>query len=239
MSTHTIDTIDLISAGAAKGLFTAGTDALRTSASVVCRGRFGAVGAMRERLLAGDACDLVVLTRPMLEALAADGQVDGTTIRPLGDVRTGVAVRVGQPFPDVTDPDHFRANLLAASGLWVPDTERSTAGRHVASMLEQMGIAPSMKARLRAFDNGSLAMADLAASTAPLALGITQVTEILYTPGVRLVGVLPAQYELSTEYAAAVRAGSRQRDAALRCLDWLTGNGAAALRRDGGFELSD
>ena len=57
-------------------------------------------------------------------------------------------------------------------------------------------------------------MRALADTTGPGAVGCTQVTEILYTPGVDLVGPLPAEFTLATMYSVAVgtpRAAPRPR----------------------------
>ncbi len=226
----------VVSAGAAKGLFAAAADDLARACGVTIEGRYGAVGAMQQALLEGGPCDLVVLTRPMLARLADDGRIERDTIRALGEVRTGLAVRAGEPMPDVSRVERLRANLGAAHGLWVPDTLQSTAGRHVAAMLASLGIADTLRPRLHEFANGATAMADLAASREPLALGCTQVTEILYTPGVTLAGTLPAPYELATTYAIAVAAGAHDRDAARCVIERLAGPACERLRREGGFE---
>ena len=58
-------------------------------------------------------------------------------------------------------------------------------------------------------------MAALAQQADPQSVGITQVSEILYTPGVQLLGALPAPHGLATLYSAAVVRGRRS-DAAER-----------------------
>ena len=73
-----------------------------------------------------------------------------------------------------------------------------------------MGIHATAAARIRDYANGAQAMAALAASRnhRERAIGCTQVTEILYTPGVTLVGVLPPPFELTTLYSVAVSSQS-------------------------------
>ena len=41
-------------------------------------GTFGAVGAMRDKLLAGEPADLVILSRALVEQLAASGHAGGS-----------------------------------------------------------------------------------------------------------------------------------------------------------------
>ena len=51
-----------------------------------------------------------------------------------------------------------------------------------------------------------------------------------------LAGLLPNEYELSTEYAAGVCAGATDAPLASAFVAWIAGERAAALRRAGGFE---
>jgi len=228
--------LDVLSAGAAQGLVKAleGPFAAETGAGV--HGTFGAVGAIRETLSGGAPCDVVILTAEMIAAMEADGRVVPGTSAALGRVRTGVAVRDGDAPPAIADRAELRATLQGAAGIYVPDTVRSTAGKHVAGVLRRLGIHDEVAPRLRTYPNGATAMRALAAATEPGLLGCTQITEIRYTPGVVLVGPLPAEFELATTYTAAVCAGARAPDAALRFVALLTGPATRALRAAGGFE---
>ena len=227
--------LNLLCAGAAKGLVNALAPRLLAEADATVGGRFGAVGAMREALLAGEPCDLMVTTAAMADALVAEGRLRGEGRVALGQVRTGVAVRRGAPAPDVSTPAALAATLRAADALFVPDTVRSTAGQHVAKVLAALGLADAIAPRLREFPNGATAMAEMAASGTASAVGITQVTEILYTDGVALVGTLPAGFELSTVYVAAVSAAAASPRAAARCAALPAADETAALRERAGF----
>jgi len=66
-------------------------------------------------------------------------------------------------------------------------------------------------------------------------IGCTQVTEILAVEGVRLVGPLPAGYELASVYSAAIAQNARNRQAAQALIAILTGPQAAAVRTAAGF----
>lgn len=228
--------LDLLSAGAAQGLVRALLTRFNVETGAEVRGLYSAVGEIRERFLAGDPCDVLVLTLPMLEALGNEGRIDKASVRAIGRVRTGVAVRAGEPAPPIDDAAALRAALLAADGIYVPDTERSTAGRHFVRVLESLGIADDVAPALRPFPNGATAMRELARSPGPDLLGCTQVTEIRYTEGVELVGLLPPEFELSTVYAAAVSAGTKDPTLAERLVALLTGAASQSVRIGGGFE---
>jgi len=224
----------LLSAGAAKGLVLALQDEFERASGQALVGTFGAVGAMRERLEAGAPCDAIVLTRAMIDALADAGRVDAGSVHDLGWVHTGVAVPVGVAPASVGDPDALRALLQRASAIYLPDPQRATAGIHALKVLRELGQAQPQ--RLRAHPNGAAAMAALAGAGDPSAVGITQVSEILYTPGLRLLGVLPAPHALATLYSAGVVRGARQAGAAARLLALLGAPARAELRQRSGFE---
>ncbi len=236
MARSAVMDLHVLSAGAARGLVEALAPALLAATGATLRGEFGAVGAIRERLLGGAPCDVIILTAAMLDALAQEGLAVGDTIAPLGRVRTGIAVRDGEALPTITGREELRRSLLAANGLYLPDPERSTAGAHCMKVLRQLDIHDAVASRLRAFPNGAIAMRELAQTREPGLVGCTQITEIHYTQGVVLVGPLPAEFELSTTYSVAIAVSARRPDVALSLADMLTGENSRELRRKGGFD---
>ena len=78
-----------VSAGAAQGL----VRRLAADDGVEVEGLFGAVGAMREKLVGGEPCDVVILTKAQVADLVKDGFVALAGIADLGGVDTSIAVR--------------------------------------------------------------------------------------------------------------------------------------------------
>ena len=228
--------LHLLCAGAAQGLVTALQPRLLAEAGAATAGRFVAVGAMKEALLAGEACDLMVSTDKMVVELIEAGWLRADGCAPLGRVRTGIAVRSGQAAPEVSTPEALKAALRAADAIYFPDAVRSTAGIHFANVMRELGVHDELQPRFRTFPNGAAAMRELAASDAPRLIGCTQVTEINYTDGVELVAPLPARFELGTGYSAAVCARAAEPALAARLIAMLTGPATHALRAAGGFE---
>jgi ABC-type molybdate transport system, periplasmic component len=228
--------VHILSGGAAFGL----VDGIRKDfeAKHGCRieGMFGAVGAMRDKLLAGDPCDAAILSRKLIDGLAADGKVRGNTVRDLGVVSTGVAVKAGRPPADVSSEHGLREALLAAGAVYVPDMQQSTAGQHMKAVFEKLGVFEQIRARVREFPNGATAMKALAAAAEPDGLGCTQVTEILYTPGVTLVGELPEGCALDTVYTIAVAAGAAQPELAGKLVEALASPGLSEFKRANGIK---
>jgi len=229
--------LNVLSAGAAQGVVTALAGEFRdlTGCELACT--FGAVGAMKEKLLAGAPADLIILTQALIAGLAADGQVRPDSSADLGRVRTGVAVRATDPLPDIASANALRATLLAAEGIYFPDPQKATAGIHFARVLDTLGIRSQVEARLRTYPNGATAMRELGQAKGARLVGCTQVTEINNTPSVTLVGLLPREFELATVYSVGVCAGAASPEAARRFIALLTGETTRMLRAKAGFEL--
>jgi molybdate transport system substrate-binding protein len=225
----------LLSGGAAHSLVASLAPQFKTMTGLEIDGEFSAVGAMAAKLEAGDAADLVILTRAIVADLAGRKLVAGDTVADLGVVETAIAVRAGDAPVATPDAASLRAALLAAREIFVPDTKASTAGIHVAKVIERLGISAEVAGRLQVYPNGATAMRQLAASPAPSAIGCTQSTEIISTPGVRLCDPLPAGYELATVYTAAVTSGAGQAEAAKHLIALLTATDSRALREKAGF----
>ena len=228
--------VALLCAGAAKGLVLALEPAFAAATGATIDATFGAVGALGDKLDAGAPCDAIVLTSALIEALEKDGRVVPGSAVSLGHVRTGIAVRGGEPSPDIGDEAALRATLAAASRIFIPDPQRATAGIHFAGVLRRLRLHDELASRLATFPNGAAAMAALAQSTARGSIGCTQVTEIHYTSGIALAGPLPPGFDLATAYSAAIGARARDRALAQQLVTVLGGADSRELRERGGFK---
>ena len=229
--------LNLLSGGAAQSVVNALAGEFRAATGFELACSFGAVGAMKEKLLAGAPADLLILTQALIAELAAGGKVLPESSADLGRVRTGVAVRTGDPVPDIASAGSLRSALLAAGGIFFPDPLKATAGIHFARVLDTLGIRVEIAPRLKTYPNGATAMHELAQAQGARLLGCTQVTEILNTPGVTLAGLLPREFELATVYCVGVCTGAANPEAARRFAALLTGESSRALRTKAGFEL--
>ena len=229
--------LKILSAGAAQGVVTGLADEFRARTGYELDCSFGAVGAMQEKLLAGAPADLIILTHALIAGLVAEGKVAPDSSADLGRVRTGVAVRAGDPLPDVSSADALRKTLLGAAGIFFPDPQKATAGIHFAHVLDTLGVRSELEPRLKTYPNGATAMREMAQSRGERLLGCTQVTEINNTPGVVLVGLLPSEFELATVYSAGVCSGAASAQAARQFIALLAGEDTRALRVKAGFEL--
>ncbi len=226
----------ILSGGAAQGLVDALASAFKAKTGCEIAGTFGAVGAMRDKLIAGEPADLMILSAALISDLVKAGHVAAGLTRNIGAVATAVAVRTGDPVPAIGDADALRSALRAADAIYFPDPKLATAGIHFAKVIERLGLAAEVASRLRPFPNGQTAMRELAAAQSARPIGCTQVTEILNTKGTALVGPLPKGFDLATVYTCGVCTKAREPEMAREFSDVLTGSGAQALRQRLGFD---
>lgn len=227
--------LNILSGGAAQGLVRSLAPRFKAETGFDIAGEFGAVGAMADKLRKGKPTDIVILTEAIVAKLAEDHLVVSASIADIGRVETALAVRTRDPKVSVTDAAHLRDALLAADAIFVPDTKASTAGIHVAKVLEQLGIAQEVSGRLKIFANGATAMQHLADSDVRRPIGCTQSTEIISTAGVSLSGSLPPGCELSTMYTAGVTTQAAHGTEAHSLVALLIGDAQERLRRQAGF----
>ncbi len=227
--------VHLLSGGAAAAVVRGVQARFEQETGARLEGTFSAVGQMRDQLVGGTPCDVVILTRPLIAQLVGSGHVVPGSERSLGLVLTGIAVKRGTPHPAIGDREALAAAFRAASEIYHPDPEKATAGIHFMNVLRGLGLDEALKDRLRAFPNGATAMAAMAATGRDDAIGCTQETEINYTAGVERVGSLPQEFELATDYTLGVCTGAREPQLARHLAELVAGTASAEVRRAGGF----
>jgi molybdate transport system substrate-binding protein len=195
----------------------------------------GTPGDLQNKLAAGAAPDLVVAPAPVIEKLEKAGTLKAGSRVDLARVGIGVAVRAGAPKPDISSVASVRTMLLAAKSIVHTSPEGSGfAGKAVARMIEQMGIADAVKPKLtimQAIDGG----VDLVAS-GKAEVGLFNISEILPVPGVALVGPLPASAQSYIVFATALHADSRSPEPAQAFVRLATDPASRDEWKDGGLE---
>jgi len=231
--------LHILSGGAAAGLVNPLRAEFEAAHGCQIHSTFSAVGAMKEKLLSGERCDLLILTQSLIEGLIASGDVRAGTLRALGVVKTGIAVKHGSSHPAIATRADLQAAFRAAEGIYFPDPKLATAGIHFFKVLQTLGLDVELADRFRTFPNGATAMAAMAKDAGAHVMGCTQVTEIKYTPGIDLIGLLPQEFELATVYALGIPTQAKEPALAQQLADVLTSDATRSLRTNGGFELQD
>jgi molybdate transport system substrate-binding protein len=231
--------VQVMAAGAVQAAVTQLVTAFESQTGHAVKVTFGTVGDLVGKSEAGQRADVIVVTPAALTRLEGKGLVRLGTQSPVGSVGAAVAVRADATAPDVSTPDALRATLLAARAVIYADPTKASTGIHFAKVIERLGIADAVNAKAHIVPTGIVGMEDLAKDTGTgLVVGITQVTEILPNPGVKLVGPLPGDLQNITTYAAALAATPADEPAAQAFLGWLTSPVGRQTFRAAGFEVT-
>ena len=149
----------------------------------------------------------------------------------------GIAVRKGAPRPDVSSPEALRRALLAAQavGHASPAGGSITAG-HIMRMFEKLGIAAEVTPKVKLAAGGPQGRVSVLVSSGEAEIGLQQVSELLSNPEVEVIGMLPAELQLTTTYSAGVTASARQGEAAQALIRALIAPSAAPTWKAKGLD---
>lgn len=187
--------------------------------------------ALRRRIEDGTAFDVVVVTRPVIEALVGKGKIRSETCIDIGRSGLGIVVRQGVAAPDITSVDAFKRALLAARS--VVRSKEGTSGLYFETLLDRLGIADAMRDKIVLGPSGRIAEL-VARGEAEMA--VQQIPELLPVKDVQFVGPLPAELQLYTVFAAGVGSAAKDPTAAKAFVDALVLPSAAALFNAKGLE---
>jgi len=194
---------------------------------------FGSGGGTKQQVVRGAPFDVPIVQPPLADVLASQ-YVVASTETPLATVAVAVAVRKGDPHPDIATPDAVKRMLLAAKAIAYPDASAgAAAGVSFEETLRTLGIADRMQSKIRRAQGGAGAMALLAAGE--IDIGLTFLSEIT-DPRVEVVGVLPRSISTPTSLVGFVSAQAKSPDAARALLRFLSSAAAAATYRACGMQ---
>ena len=186
---------------------------------------------LKRRIDDGEAFDVAIATRAVLDALVGSGKILAHTRVDLGRSGLGVSVRKGAAKPNIATVESFTAALLAAKS--IVRSRDGTSGIYFAKLLDQLGIADALRNRIVLGPSGRVA-ALVADGKAELA--VQQISELLPVEGADFVGPFPEALQLYSMFSAGIGAGCKQRTAAKQLLAALTTPAAAALFKASGLE---
>ena len=109
---------------------------------------FAPTVALLERLRAGEAADVAILTEKGVDDLIAEGRLRPNSRTDVALSFVGVAVKQGAPKPDISTVDAFKASLVAARS--VAYSKIGASGLYFAGLIERLGIAAQVVGRTEA-----------------------------------------------------------------------------------------
>ena len=184
--------------------------------------------AIPARLSRGEEADVTIMDGAGGDFLIAHKLVRDDSKIVLGESYIGMVVRAGQPKPDISTVDALRKTLLDAKSIAYSD---SSSGTYLATVgFKQLGIADEVATKsrkVRGPPTGEPVAAVVARGEAEI--GFQQVAELIHTPGVDLVGTVPAEFHPPGYFVGYVTINARQPDAAVALLRFLSSPQAASV----------
>lgn len=176
-------------------------------------------------LRTGFTADVVIMSREGLDELIREGRVVAESAVDLAQTPLGLAVRSGDPKPDITSVENFKKAVLRARTVNLLST---SAVYMYEKLFPSLGISDAVARKA----NGGL-LANLPSAEVVV---LRPVSEIIHAPGFDYIGPLPAQIQFMTVFSAGVVTGTKQVDAAQRLIAFMSSNEALAVARKSGME---
>lgn len=187
--------------------------------------------ALLDRLRDGEAADVVILTKEALDDLAAKGTVARESCVDLARSFVGVAVKAGEPHPDISTQTALRATLLGARS--VAYSRIGASGILFAQLIARMGIASEINAKAKIIPSGFTAER-LVVGEADLA--VQQISELKQVTGIEVVGPIPHDLQTPAVFSAGRLSMSKRVDPSGRLLQFLASPEAVPALRESGLE---
>jgi molybdate transport system substrate-binding protein len=185
---------------------------------------------MKKRVLAGESVDLVSGSAAAVDELIqarklAPGRMD------LAKSGVAVAVRAGAARPDIGSGEALKRTLIAAKSI---GCSSGPSGVYLAELFRRMGIAAQVKGKITQTPPGTPVGPLIARGE--VEIGFQQLSELLPTQGIDIIGPLPADIQLITTFSFGLHAGAKKPDAAKALVRFLTSAAAAPVLKKKGLE---
>lgn len=196
--------------------------------------RLEAIGGVdaAKRVRAGEQFDVVVLAGNVIDALIAEGLIEGSRVD-LVTSAIAIGVKAGAPRPDIGSADAVKRAVLAAGRVGY---STGPSGTYLGQLFDKWGIGDVVRDRIVIAPPG-VPVASLVAS-GEIDLGFQQLSELAGAPGIEVIGLLPPEIQSLTTFSGGVARNSLQRGPAERLLDFLASPEVSEVKRRNGMEAA-
>ena len=196
---------------------------------------WGTAPMLVKRIEGGETADMLILSRAGIDTLRKQGKIVPGSDVTQASSGVGIAVKAGAPKPDISTPEALKQTLLRAKSIAYSEPSAGGAsGVYFAKLLERMGIAEEMKPKTKYPPPGGFSANLLMTGDAELA--VQQKPELLHVAGAEVIGLLPGDLNVVTEFAAAIMAGCKSSEAASALIKSLRSSEAVAVFRAKGLD---
>ena len=150
---------------------------------------YGLAAQLKQRVSDGEADDVAVLIRSMMEDLLKQGKLAAGSLTNVGGTPVAIAIRAGAPKPDIGTVDALKHTLIAAKSISYSDPAKGGAsGVYFAKVIDQLGLTDELKAKTILVPG---AQAPELVAKGQAELGVAQGSEIVPVAGTEILGPLP------------------------------------------------
>jgi len=196
---------------------------------------WGTAPMLVTRIEAGECADVLVLSRAGIDSLAKQGKIAPASDVALAGSGVAIAVKAGAAKPDISTPQALKETLLKVRSIAYSEPSAGGAsGVYFAKLLERMGIAEQMSPKTKYPPAGGFSGELLLSGEADLA--VQQKPELMHVAGTEIVGFLPGELNMVTEFVAAIMAGSKDPGNGKMLIAMLRSSESAVVFRSKGLD---
>jgi len=176
------------------------------------------IAATAKRMIdAGERFDVVVLSPAVVDELIRENKIVGSSRVDIMRAGIGVAVRAGDPKPDIGSVAAFTSALLNAKSIAYLKTGAS--GIYLAELIRKLGIADQLQGKTKRPEEDIVGPM---VARGEADLGITAISTLLATPGVSVVGPIPEAVQSYVIFTGGISTRASSQAAAQALLNFLT-----------------
>jgi molybdate transport system substrate-binding protein len=187
--------------------------------------------AIPVRLAHGEEADVLLMVGSALGDLAAKGIVEPESRVDIANSKIAMAVKAGQPKPDISSVDGLKKALLAAKSIAYSD---SASGVYIErEMYAKLGLQKELSPKSRMIVSERVGNV---VARGEAEIGFQQVAELLPVKGIEYVGPIPDAVQKVTVFSAGIPVGAKHHDAAKALIDYLHSAEARPILEKTGLE---
>ena len=192
--------------------------------------QYGLPPELIQKMEAGEPFDVMILSYDV-EALVKQGKLAANSRTILGRSGVGIAVRQGAPKPEFSTVDAFKRSLLNARAIGT--SGEGSSGRFVASLLERLGIADQVKAKIRV---GGIDGTAMLLTRGEVDFAVTGLPPLLGFANIEWLGYIPAEIQFWIVFSAGLNTKTREPAAGRDLLNFLKSPPAQAVFIENGID---
>jgi molybdate transport system substrate-binding protein len=188
--------------------------------------------ATKKLIDSGESFDVAIAIPIVIDQLIKEGKIVRATRTDIVRQGTGVAVRAGASKPDISTTEAFKRALLNAKSVAYlkPDTG---PGQYMAELVKRLGITEQLQSKTL------LPETDIVGpmvAKGEVELGITGIATLIATPGINVVGPLPAEIQFYNVFTGGISTSTSHTDASQEFIKFLSGPTAVPVIKSKGME---